>query len=212
MRSEYSKYFEALEAHPRSLVGTTVPSTRGEGTEVLRDAADAREWQDEVKHLLKTEIEARVSQARDGLKSEFETVHESIALFRNNPDLVPHTKQFDKELADRFVKLAEAYEKKIDGKLVGYSVPVQPLINSLRAQIEAERAAKAATPPPAAAPAPQTSARAEAVAQQPRAEDGRWEGPQAGITSKAGTAAGSTTNNDAEQVLGAFARMSGFSL
>ena len=76
----------------------------------------------------------------------------------------------------------------------------------------AERAAKAATPPPASAPAPQTSARAEAVAQQPRAEDGRWEGPQAGITSKAGTAAGTPSNNDAEQVLGAFARMSGFSL
>ena len=190
----------------------TVPSTRGEGTEVLRDAADAREWQDEVKHLLKTEIDSRVSKARDGLKSEFETVHESIALFRNNPDLVPHTKQFDKELADRFVKLAESYEKKIDGKLVGYSVPVQPLINSLRAQIESERAAKAAAPAPAAAAAPQASARTEAVAQQPRADDGRWEGPQAGITSKAGTASGTATNNDAEQVLGAFARMSGFTL
>lgn len=74
--------------------------------------------------------------------------------------------------------LAQPYEHRVDGKLHGYSIPVQPLVTQLRATLAAERAAKAA-------PAAQTAPAAVQVVQAAPVV----EAPQAGIPSKAGAGA-----------------------
>lgn len=181
VREEHGQYFEALEKHPRLLVGVEVPRIGGEGMEVLQDTNDAREWQDAVKQILVDEVRGRAQETMDSNGDFLTTVHSSIELFQRNTDLIPGTKQFDVELATRFTKLAEPYELRVDGKLNGYSIPVQPIIESLRAGLTAERAASAAAPPAAgtvAAPA------APATGAPPQKQE---EPPQAGITSKAGS-------------------------
>lgn len=178
VREEHSRYFEALEKHPRLLVGQNVPSIGGEGEETLRDTADAREWQEAVKSILVDEVRDRASRASEENKDFLETVHASIELFQNNSDLVPGTKDFDVELANRFATLAEPYELRVEGKLQGYSIPVQPIINQLRAEITAQRAAqKQPTTPPKQPAQKQTTAPS---ADKPDSQ------PQAGIQSKAG--------------------------
>ncbi len=171
MRDEHKQYFEALEKHPRMLVGQQVPAIGKEGNEVLRDANDAREWQDAVKSLLVAEVRDRAAKAMDESSDFLTTIHASIDLFTTNPDLVPGTKDFDVDLANRFATMATPYELRVDGKLQGYSIPVQPLIENIRNQLVKEREAK-----PAAPAAPATAA-------APKAPP---EPPQVGIQSKAG--------------------------
>jgi hypothetical protein len=160
------------------LVGQQVPALNGKDgdMETLRDAADAREWQDAVKTLLTEEVRERATKSMEENEGILNTVHASIELFTNNRDLVPGTRQFDRALADRFGAMAKPYELRVEGKLHGYTIPVQPLIDSLRAQLVAERtsAPPAAGSPAAAAPARQAAKPADA--------------PQAGIGSKAGAA------------------------
>jgi len=181
VQTEHKAYYEALSQHPRALVGRQVPSITGEGQETLRNSDDAREWQDAVKHLLVAEVNDRASQQMDESKDFLATVHQSIELFQNNPDLIPGAKTFDRELADRFATLVQPYELRVEGKLQGYSIPVQQLVNQVRTQLTAERAKNPApsTPAPAApaAPSPGTGAGGAAPAADP---------PQAGIQSKAG--------------------------
>lgn len=165
MRDEYSKYFEALEKHPRLLVGTQVPAIGRDGMETLRDSADAREWQEAVKGILVQEIKAEAQSKMEQNSAFLETVHASIDLFKNNPDLIPGTRGFNRGLADSFAAMAAPYEVRVEGKLQGYSIPVQPIIDNLRRQQP-----KPAAPAPAPAP------------QQRRADP-----PQAGIASKAGS-------------------------
>lgn len=178
-REEYSNYFAALEKHPRLLVGQQVPKIGDPngGMETLRDTTDAKEWQEAVKSILVAEVRDRAGRMMEDSRDFLTTVHSSIELFQNNVDLVPGTKNFDRELADRFAALAEPYElRNDDNKLQGYSVPVQPLIEKLRKQLETERAkAPAATSPAAEAPVQTTKT-------QPKAEP-----PQAGIPAKAGS-------------------------
>ena len=165
------------------LVGQSVPAIGREGTETIRDTDDAKEWQEAVKMLLVQEIEDRAGRAMEQNKGFLETVHASIELFQNNADLIPGTKGFDVDLANRFATLAAPYELRVEGKLQGYSIPVQPIINQLRTQLSAERTAKPAASPsaaPAAAPA------AGAPASTPAAPAAPADGPQAGIPSKAG--------------------------
>jgi hypothetical protein len=118
------------------------------------------------------------------------TVHASIALFQNNPDLVPGTAEFDQDLANRFAQLAAPYELRVEGKLQGYSIPVQPIIEQLRSHIATERQAKAessaavgSSGSPAAAGAAASTPAAPAAVSAPAPVDP----PQAGITSKAGS-------------------------
>jgi hypothetical protein len=172
VKTEFPQYFEALDKHPRLLVGTQVPAIGREGMETLRDTADAREWQEAVKSILVTEIQERGQTLMDGSRAYLETLHASVDLFKNNADLIPGATGFDKELADSFAKVAQPYEVRVEGKLNGYSIPVQPIIDSLRRELAAQRQA---APPAPAAGAPAASRPAEAV-----------EPPQAGITSKAG--------------------------
>lgn len=165
------------------LVGTEVPSLNGpEGSmETLRSTEDAREWQEAVKVLLTEEVRERTTVAVEENKNILETVHASIELFAQNKDMVPGTRQFDRALADRFAQMAKPYELRVDGKLHGFTIPVQPLIDSLRAQLAAERAKAPAAP---AAPAAAATGKPPAKPADP---------PQAGIGTKAGS-----TSDDAE--------------
>lgn len=188
VQAEYPKYFDAINAHPRALVGQEVPSMVGEGMETLRDSADARDWQEAAKQQLAGEIKDRAERKADEVKPMMQTLHASVALFRQNHDLIPNTRQFDRELADRFAALSKPYELRVEGKLSGFSIPVQPLVDSVRAQLVAERAAKA-TPPAPAAPAGQPTPQQQRAAEQVRNNVGQFhnpDAPQAGIPSKAG--------------------------
>lgn len=189
MRETHGRYFEAVQKHPRRLVGQQVPALDGEGTITLRDSADAQAWQEAVKEILFEEVSAKAEEKKSELRDIFDTVHSSIDLFRNNPDLIPRTKQFDAELAEQAVELLQPYELRANDKLIGYSVPVQPMINQLRQRLAKNRAAASAPQngapsAPAAAPSPR-QAQAQA---QPRTEQGQW-APQGGIASKAGSSA-----------------------
>jgi hypothetical protein len=215
LRTEFTKYFDALDQHPRTLVGQRVPSATGQGEEVLKDSQDARDWQEAIKQQLAQIAATRVDQKKEDMRQVFETVHSSIELFQNNLDLYPGTKQFDRELADAFVAAAEPYALKSNGKLIGYSVPVQPLVNALRAQFVATRAVKAAAPAAGAPAAPAATstptAQQQRAAEQPRTTLGTFAGPQAGIHSQAGQSA--TGEDDvAAGVLGAFLRQNGVTL
>jgi hypothetical protein len=176
VRDEYRQYFDALDKHPRLLVGTSVPAIGKEGMETLRDSTDAKEWQDAVKSILVQEIKERAQVKIDESSSYLDTLHSSIDLFKNNPDLIPGTPGFDAVLADRFAGMLAPYEVRVDGKLHGYSIPVQPIIDSLRGQLTAERSTSSAPPASgAAAGAPGEARPTEPV-----------EPPQAAIQSKAG--------------------------
>lgn len=173
------------------LVGRQVPRIDGkEGMETLRDSADAKEWQDAVRGLLGDEVRSRAAASMDENTGMLNTLHASIELFQKNVDLVPGTKGFDTELANRFATLAKPYELRDDaGKLNGYSIPVQPIIDNLRQQLVTERATRPAAP--AATPPGGAGAAAPAA---PAAEP-----PQAGIASKAGS---STEGEDFSTLFG----------
>lgn len=160
-----------------------MPRIGAEGSEILRDTADAKEWQEAVRSLLVEEIKEQATTAMEENEDFLATVHASIDLFKNNPDLIPGTKTFDRRLADQFAGMMKPYEVRVEGKLQGYSIPVQPIIDSLRAQAKA--ATPAPTPPPAAGAAPEA---------KPQAEP-----PQAGIQSKAGS---STEKEDFSTLFG----------
>lgn len=185
VKEEYGKYFEALEVHPRQLVGQTVPRIGAEGEETLRDSKDAEEWQAAVKQILTQEIQDRATRLLDDAEPALQSVHASIELFQKNPDLVPFTKQFDKELADRFATFLKPYEIRVDGALRGYQIPTQPLIEQLRAQLVAERSTRRTTATASTAPA--STPGAAPAAGRPAQPTDR---PQAGIPSKAGSGEG----------------------
>lgn len=187
VQSQFPKYFDALRQHPRMLVGVKVPSLKGEGTETLRDSNDARDWQEAVKQLLTDEVRDRASRSADADSTMLATLHSSIELFQNNSDMVPGTRQFDSELAEKFVQLAKPYELRVEGKLHGYTIPVQPLVDQIRNQLVAARAvaaaqAAAATPPAQGKAAPAQQRQAGTLAPPPQS------GPQRGIESRAGNA------------------------
>ena len=175
-REEYGNYFDALEKHPRLLVGTQVPAIGKEGMETLRDSNDAKEWQEAVRSLLVEEIRANAQVKLEESQDFLQTAHASIDLFKNNPDLIPGTKGFNRKLADQFASMMEPYEVRVDGKLQGYSIPVQPIIEKLRAQLASQT--------PAVAPPSQPAAPAVAPARSAAPEP-----PQAGIPSKASSGA-----------------------
>lgn len=177
-RAEYENYFQALETHPRLLVGKEVPAIGKDGMETLKDSNDAKEWQEAVRELLIQEIQDGARKLEEGAAPQIQILHASLDLFKNNKDLIPGTKQFNRQLADEFAKVAQPYEVRHEGKLRGYSIPVQPIIDALRSQMT-QSAATVDTSvhqsPASAPPAGQQSPPSEA--------------PQAGIPSKAGSSA-----------------------
>lgn len=181
IREEYKNYIAAIEQHPRALIGRQVPSaTDPEKMETLRDSNDAKDWQDAIRQTLGQEVRDRVSRKADDSRGMMETLHNSINLFQNNPDILPGAKQFDKELADRFMETVSPYILKVEDNFVGFTIPVQPLLTQLRQQLTATRSA--------AKPAPAPSAQQQRAANQPRNERQQFasDGPQEGIPSKAG--------------------------
>lgn len=187
VRGEHPRYFEALEKHPRLLVGQKVPSLTGQGDETLTSAEDAAQWQEALKSILVQEVMDRAGRTMEADAATLNTVHASIELFQNNADLIPNSKGFDKELADRFAGLVKPYEMRVDGKLYGWTIPVQQLINQVRTQLVSERAAKATAAPETPSPAAAAAAPAAgAPASTPSAPAAPADGPQAGIQSKAG--------------------------
>ena len=152
-----------------------MPAIGKEGMETLRDSNDAKEWQEAVKALLVAEIREQATAKLEEASDFMQTVHASIDLFKNNPDLIPGTKGFNRPLADQFANMMEPYEVRVDGKLQGYSIPVQPIIEKLRANLKT-----------AAAPSPGTAAATPAAAPVPRPAP---EPPQAGIQSQASSGA-----------------------
>lgn len=153
--------------------------------EVLGSTEDAKDWQEAVKQLLVEEVRDRAERAMEENDGFLSTVHSSIDLFANNTDLIPGTKEFDIELANRFTEMAEPYELRVEDKLQGYSIPVQPIIESIRKQLVAERARKS-DPPPAPGGAPAGAPAAGGGTPAPAAPSKPADPPQAGIQSKAG--------------------------
>jgi hypothetical protein len=187
IREDFGTYIEAIEKHPRLLIGAEVPRADGsEGMERIKDEADAKSWQDAIRGQLGNEVRSRVSRAADETRTVMTNIHAAIALFENNPDIIPKSKTFDKELADKFANMVEPYEFRVDGKLNGYTVPVQGFLTQLRKDLAAQRAAAATAATP---PAP--TAQQQRAAVQPRNDQQQFTtpppGPQGGIQSKAGT-------------------------
>jgi hypothetical protein len=142
--------------------------------ERLQNSADAKEWQEAVKSLLVAEIKEQATTKMEEARDFMSTVQASIDLFKNNKDLIPGTKSFDRELADTFATMMQPYEVRVEGKLQGYSIPVQPIIDNLRKQ----RSQWKASATPAVAPSATGGRKASAPPAEP---------PQAGIQSKAGS-------------------------
>ena len=188
VKVEYANYIAAVEQAPRYLVGKTVPRADGEeGEEQLRDAADARDWQDSIKKALANEVQRRVREGQAAQQGSMETIHNSIELLRGNPDILPGAKQFDRELADAFIELVSPYAIKNEaGKTQGWSIDVKPMLAAARAQVAKSRvAAPAATGPSAAQ---QRAAGQPRNAQQQFTTPEPVDRPQAGIQSQAGQA------------------------
>ena len=201
VREKHAKYFEALNQHPRELAGSTVPNPRTGEDEVLRDSQDARDWQEAIKQSLYREVQDIAGRKKDDLRPMMEVIHNSVALFRDNQDLIPGSKQFDKELATEFAVLAKPYELRVEGKLSGYTIPVGPLVETLRAKLATQRAAKPAAPATPAQPTPQQ----QRAAEQTRNDVGQFhnpDAPQAGIVSRAGSAS-TDTEEDFSTLFGA---------
>jgi hypothetical protein len=145
-QEDYPHYIEALQMHPLELVGKELPSIDGSDENVvLRSAAEVEQWQGAVKTILQRQLEADVLEKQQESSEILDVVHASIQLFQDNPDLIPGSRSYDKELASQFVKLAEPYALKMNGKLTGYSIPVQGLVDKVRAQVNAKQ--PASTPP-----------------------------------------------------------------
>ena len=196
VKSEHSAYFNALETPDRIMVGKTVPSLDGEGTEVLRDEEDVRSWKTALKSILVDEVKDRASSLLEDSGPYLNTIHASLEMFKNNVDLIPGTKDFDKELADKFAVFAKPYEVRDDEeKLIGWSIPTQPIINQLRADLVAARGAKSDPPP-----TEKTEQKGEVT--QPASSKSEDDPPQVGITSKAGS---STESEDFSTLFGTLA-------
>ena len=156
-----------------------MPAIGRDGMERLKDSADAKEWQEAVRALLGQEVEARAQEKLEADRSTLDTLHSSIGLFASNKDLIPGTRDFNKTLADEFARTVQPYEIRSDGKLIGYSVPVQPIIDVLRKQTQAPTTV-ASGKEQTASPAPAQPAAGQSPAADP---------PQAGIPTKAGSSA-----------------------
>ena len=100
-------------------------------------------------------------------------------------------------------RFAKPYEVRVDGKLTGYSIPIQPLVEQERARLVLERAQKPTSQAAPAAPAaPQVKAGTTAPPPAPEPQ----EGPQAGIQSRAGSSSEQETFDDLFGTIG----LSGF--
>lgn len=189
MREEIDPiYLQMMRLTPRELIGKQVPSFNKDGNETLRDRDDAKDWLETLNETLSREVELKVERKMEETRDVTNTLQESIQLFQNNTDMIPNTKNFDPELVSRFYKVAKHYTQTRDGKIIGFAVNVQPLINEIRQDLAKERATKPVAP----------SKAQERVATQPRRDNGTWVAPQEGITSSAPMSGGGSDDDDFE--------------
>jgi len=178
------QFINTLRSSPFLLVGTEVPDLRPNAQPQdkvkLLDTQMARDYQEALSQQIENEIQSRVDSRTEQVRPLLGVIQESVQMFQNNPDLVVGSKQFDPDLAERFASMASAYEYKLNDKVIGYQVNVQPLINSIRSQLEKERGADGVVQQQA-----QTARQQQAAAQAREQETGRFSGPQAGIPSTA---------------------------
>ncbi|QDF15960.1 hypothetical protein SEA_UNPHAZED_50 [Microbacterium phage Unphazed] len=175
---------EILQDVPARLAGQEVPSLARDakpGDRIrLNDSRDAAQYQKDLSSIVEKMVKDRTAEKSNDARPMASVIQESFLLFENNPDLIPNTKGFDKELATRFVEIAAPYATKINGKTIGYAVNVQPLINSLRADIAKQRGANGVT-----AAQQRAEQQRQAAAAQERDAEGKFQ-PQAGVLSKSG--------------------------
>ena len=180
------EFIDALGVQPGQLVGNELPSIRIGAPKEEKfkplDRQQAKQYQDDLREMIESQVQARAQEKSEELRPMATVIQESFLLFENNPDLIKGTKGYDAELATRFAEIAQSYEVKVGGRVIGYQdINVQPLINSLRADLAKQRGANGANA---------ANARAEqqrqAAAQQERDDAGKFQGPQGGILSKAG--------------------------
>ena len=178
----HPELLKSLDTHPRLLIGKRVVKADGSGEEeTLRDERDALSWQEATKTVIQREVNRRASALADNAKPVLTTVQRSLDVFRMNKDLVPGTKEYNPELARRFMSMTKSFQHEEKGTVLGWRVEVQGLIDQLRTDL--------ATSAPVATP------RQEQAAAQPREEaTGRFEGPQAGLLSQQGS--GKTSTED----------------
>jgi hypothetical protein len=166
-------FLQMLQAHPMELVGNQVPNVNGqEGVMRLNNAAEAEAWLGAVKQILGRQVNARTEALLQDARPILSTLQGANNLFKNNPDLVPGTKEYNPELAKQVYALTKTYIHKVDDKAIGFRVDIQPVVDAVREQLKT------------AAPAP--TARQEQAAQQARTPTGQFDAPQAGIPSQAG--------------------------
>jgi hypothetical protein len=171
------------------LVGVKVPNLQNPDgpDELIRDSDDAREWQEAARGLIDGALNDAVEQKMKAAAPTLSVFQESIMMFRNNPDIMPGSAEFDKELAEEFTAIAGDYVIKANGKKIGYQMNVQPLLNKLRERRAAAAGGNAvvAQQQQAAAAARQAQAAAQARTQQ--GQFTKPDGPQAAIPTKAGS-------------------------
>ncbi|QKY80407.1 hypothetical protein SEA_PABST_49 [Microbacterium phage Pabst] len=180
------EFITSLQSTPSELVGQEVLSIRAgapaDEKVVLRTRADAAEYLQDLNGIVQKEINGITAERRDAARPIATVIQESFLLFENNPDLIPGTKGYDHELASRFAEIASTYEVKINGKVIGYQdINVQPLINSLRKDLEKQRGANGVT-----AAQQRAEQQRQAAAAQERNTAGQFQGPQGGVLSKSG--------------------------
>ena len=167
------EFLDAINNPARFLVGETLPSLhKPNETETIKSLEDAKNWQETAQSIITKQVNTRTAALLEDARPTLSILQDSVQMFQQNKDMIPGTAEFNPALAKAFVKMAKAYEVRNDGKLLGYKVDVQPLIDHLRTQIAA----------PPAAPTP----RQEQAAGQVRNEAGQFDAPQAGIPNKAG--------------------------
>lgn len=182
-----------LETDPYLLVGQSLPSLRPdakpEDKDLMTDSAKAAEYKRALQSLVEAEIKDDVAKREKDVMPMMSVLQESALMFQNNPDLIPNTDKFDQQLAERVARVGKSYELVVNGKVTGYQVNMQPIINELREQLTKERAETGIV-------TQQQSAQAARAAEQARDEAGKFRGPQAGITSKSNASGGANDEDN----------------
>jgi hypothetical protein len=194
------EFLDALEMSPLELAGTEVPSIRrgaqpGEKMRLL-DTQMARDWQESVNKIIERGENDLVKTRTTELKPMLSTIQESFLLLQNNPDLIIGAAEFDRELAERFERAAKTYEVKSQGKVIGYGVNVQPLINEIRAGLSKERGVSSEKAQQQRVEAARAQAAGQARTPQGQFTNPAAPAPQVGVQGKQGAVTAGKDDED----------------
>jgi hypothetical protein len=174
-------FLDILNDDPYQLATKSVPDIRpgaaNDAKVTLRDSSEAKAYQESLAKLVKAEIDDVVKQKTDQIRPLMSVTQESALLLQSNPDLIPDTDKYDPELAALVYEVGKSYELKVNDKVIGFQVPMQPIINKLRGDLEKSRGVDGVVQQ-------QMSAQQQRAAEQAREQDGKFAGPQGGILSK----------------------------